>query len=95
MSKYMFEHKLSHVEFFVHTIWKSQMAKLFITAFQWVVGNQLHIAILGKIKYFEVRCEEGRLCLYDHVLTFPLVITKTIGSVSSTSISSSGTSIHS
>ena len=65
------------------------MVKLFVTTVQWVVGNQLHIEILCKIEYLEVRCEKGMLYLYGHVITFLLVIMVTIEPVSSTSISSS------
>ena len=35
--------------------WKSKVEKLFNTVVRWVVGNQLHMAILCRIEYMEVR----------------------------------------
>ena len=40
--------------FFIPT-WKSKVGNLFDTAMQWVVGSQLHIAILCGIEYLDVR----------------------------------------
>ena len=44
----------SRLIFFFIPTWKSKVAKLFDTAMWWVVGNQLHIAILCGIEYLEV-----------------------------------------
>ena len=61
----------------------------------WVVGSQLHIEILCKIEYLEMRWEEQSRNLYGQDHTFPSVMIETIGSKSGPSISSSGMSVHS
>ena len=43
------------LNFFFIPNWKSKVAKLFDTTVQWIVGCQLHIAILCIIEYLEVR----------------------------------------
>ena len=43
------------LNFFFIPTWKSKVVKLFDTIVRWVVGNQLHIAILCRLEYLEVR----------------------------------------